>query len=157
MSKTQFTVSQLGKPCTNYKWDEETKTFSSPESYLVIDFGNINGITFNTGSGCTFNTGDDCTFNTGSGCTFDTGDDCTFNTGSGCTFDTGGDCTFTTGDNCVGIRFDVKGIIEIPAHTTIKYNGYKLAGYTKVEPVKQKVTLELTDEQLEQIKKIIGN
>ena len=38
----------------------------------------------------------------------------TFNTGYSCTFKTGSNCTFKTGENCVIIRYDVKGVIEIP-------------------------------------------
>jgi len=76
----KFSVTKNGESLSPdlYVWDEKTKTFSSEERGLVLDF--------KTGSGCTFNTGDDCTFKTGSGCTFNTGDDCTFNTGYDCKY-----------------------------------------------------------------------
>ena len=108
--EVQKRVSKNGKPLdlNLFNWDEETKTFSSSENYLVIDFNNIHCVTFTTGSVCTFKTGWGCTFKTGSGCTFKTEGDCTFKTGWGCTFKTGsgctfkteGDCTFTTGWGC---------------------------------------------------------
>ena len=150
-----FTVTQNGKPFTNYNFDEDTLTFSTTEDNLVIDFGNESHITFITGDDCTFKTGASCTFNTGDNCTFKTGHYCTFNTGDFCTFNTDFDCTFTTGYNCVGIRYDVRGIIEIPENKTIKYNDYEVPGFTYVEPEKKKVTLELTDEQLEKVKEMI--
>ena len=98
-----FTVTQSGKKLNKklYTWDENTKTFSSIENNLVLDFSDVGNCTFNTGSGCTFKTGSECTFNTGSECTFNTGSECTFNTGSGCTFKTGSECIFKTGSNCI--------------------------------------------------------
>jgi len=149
-----YSVTQNGKPLdpSKYNWDENTKTFSTKENNLVLDFLCIlnctfktgfnctfntgSGCTFNTGLNCTFNTDSDCTFNTGSGCTFNTDYNCTFNTGSGCTFNTGFNCTFNTGDNCVAIRRDVKGITEIPKNKTIKFNRYDVTGYTFVEEPK---------------------
>ena len=105
----QKRVLQNGKPLplSKFKWDEQTKTFSSGEHYLVIDFNDWYGCTFNTGSGCTFNTGYGCTFNTGYGCTFNTWYGCTFNTGSGCTFNTRYGCTFNTGYGCT---FNTRGV-----------------------------------------------
>jgi hypothetical protein len=116
--EVQKRVLQNGKPLDldKFSWCEKTKTFSSDENYLVLDFKDINDCTFTTGSNCTFDTGYDCTFNTGSNCIFNTEYDCTFNTGSNCTFNTeyyctfnteydctfntGSDCTFNTGSNC---------------------------------------------------------
>jgi len=97
-----------GKPLDldKFNWDEETKTFSSRECYLVFDFANINNCTFDTGSDCTFKTGNRCAFKTYDNCTFDTGSRCTFNTGSDCTFDTGSDCTFKTGNRCAFKTYD---------------------------------------------------
>jgi len=97
-----FSVTKNGKELDSslYTWDEETKTFSTKESNLVLNFNNLNEVTFNTGLRCIFNTGSYCTFNTGSECTFDTGSDCTFDTGLDCTFNTGSDCTFDTGLDC---------------------------------------------------------
>ena len=102
MTKPTFSVTKNGTPLDPqlYTWDEKTKTFSTTENGLVLDFRNMGGCTFKTSSGCTFDTGDDCTFKTSSGCTFDTGSGCTFQTGAGCTFDTGSYCTFQTGAGC---------------------------------------------------------
>ena len=138
----QQRVLQNGKPLDldKFEWDEETKTFSSKENNLVLDFSDLSYCTFNTGYGCTFKAGDncsfdtgyDCTFKTGYDCTFKTGDNCTFNTGDNCSFDTGDNCTFKTGGGCVATRRDVFEIIEIPVSKTIKLNGYKIKGYVVV-------------------------
>jgi hypothetical protein len=97
-----FSVTKNGKKLdpSLYTWDEETRTFSTNEDNLVLDFKTGYNYTFNTGFGCTFNTGSDCTFNTRYNCTFKTGPDCTFNTGFGCTFNTEYNCTFKTGSDC---------------------------------------------------------
>jgi hypothetical protein len=97
-----FSVTQNGRELdkSKYTWDESTKTFSTNENNLALDFFNLNSVTFKTGDHCTFNTGYNCTFNTGSNCTFNTGWSCTFKTGSHCTFNTGYNCTFNTGSNC---------------------------------------------------------
>ena len=70
-----FTVTQKGKPLSTelYTWDESTKTFSSNENDLVLDFTEIDGVTFKTGGYCIFKTGNECNFKTESGCFFKTG------------------------------------------------------------------------------------
>jgi len=100
--EVQRRVLQYGKPLDldKFKWDEDTKTFSTSENNLVLDFRGIYNVTFNTGSFCTFKTGGYCIFKTGFDCTFKTGDYCTFDTGSYCTFDTGSYCIFKTVDYC---------------------------------------------------------
>ena len=154
----QQRVLQNGKPLSldNFEWDENTKTFSSNENNLVLDFVGIDNCTFDTGSDCTFDTGSDCTFDTGydctfdtgSDCTFDTGDDCTFKTGLNCTFDTGSDCTFDTGSDCtfktgygctfdtgkgcVVVRRDVYEVIELEKDKKIKLNSSGIKGFTYV-------------------------
>ena len=62
-----FSVTRNDKPVSEdlYNWDESTKTFSSNEDGLVLDFNEYD-VTFITGSDCTFNTSSDCTFDTGS-------------------------------------------------------------------------------------------
>jgi hypothetical protein len=97
-----FSVTKNGKPLNPklYSWDPKTKTFSSNEKGLVLDFSNIDGVTFKTCSYCTFTTGNYCTFDTGYECTFKTGNNCTFNTGFKCTFKTVSDCNFKTGFSC---------------------------------------------------------
>ena len=97
-----YSITKNGKPLDKklYTIDEKTKTFSSNESGLVLDFSNEYGWVFDTGSSCTFKTGPDCTFKTSFYCTFKTSSDCTFDTGSNCIFKTGSDCTFDTGPDC---------------------------------------------------------
>ena len=51
-----------------FLWDEKSRTFSSVEDNLVLDFSDLNNCTFKTGSNCTFDTDSDCTFKTGSEC-----------------------------------------------------------------------------------------
>jgi len=100
--EVQKRISQYGKKLalSKFSWDEKTKTFSSEENDLVIDFEDQNYCTFKTGSYCTFKTGSYCTFKTSSYCTFDTGSNCTFDTSPNCTFDTDSYCTFGTGYGC---------------------------------------------------------
>ena len=130
-----YSITQNGKPLSRDKYiiDEKTKTFSSSENELVLDFGGEYGYTFKTGWYCTFKTGEDCTFDTGWDCTFNTGWYCTFKTGEDCTFNTGGNCTFKTGGYCVVVRRDVYGVIEIPEGNAIKLNGYGVKGFTYVK------------------------
>ena len=127
-----YSITKNGKPLDKklYTFDEETKTFSSNENNLVLDFSDIEGCTFDTGFGCTFKTGFDCTFKTSYDCTFDTGSGCTFKTSSGCTFDTGSDC--------VVVRRDIYEVIELKENQKIKLNGYVIKGFTILdnEPVK---------------------
>jgi uncharacterized cupin superfamily protein len=88
--------------------------------------------TFNVGPSCIFNTGFSCTFKTGSSCTFKTGYSCTFKTGSSCTFKTGSSCIFEVGENCSLIRYDVKGVTEIPTGKKIQLNDYGISGYAVI-------------------------
>ena len=55
-SQIQKRILQNGKPLEidKFEWDETTRTFSSNENRLVLDFKDMFGCTFNTGSGCTF-------------------------------------------------------------------------------------------------------
>ena len=145
--EVQKRVLQNGEPLSLdlFSWDEKTKTFSSAEDYLVLDFNSINNCTFKTSSDCTFKTGSDCTFKTGYNCTFKTGSDCTFDTGSDCTFDTGYNCTFDTGYNCtfktgsyctfktgydcVIVRRYKFEVIQPKENEIIKLNPYSVPGY----------------------------
>ena len=132
----KFSVTQLGEELSTkkYNWDEETRTFSTTENNLVLNFSGIGGVTFDTGHSCTFKTASGCTFKTESNCTFDSGPYCTFKTGSSCTFDTGSDCTFTCKEKCVCIRRDIFEIIEIPVDQKIKLSGSKIPGFVLINP-----------------------
>jgi hypothetical protein len=100
---TKFSVTKCGIPLdpSLYTWDENTKTFSTNEDRLVLDFNNVNEVTFKTGAYCTFDTGSYCTFDTSFSCVFNTGFNCTFNTGTDCAFKTGFKCTFKTYSGCI--------------------------------------------------------
>src|SRR3990167_1521641 len=136
-------ITQLCKALDKEKYviDEKSKSFSTTEDNLVLDFSDEYGWVFKTGSDCTFKTGSYCTFNTGSYCTFNTGSDCTFKTGSYCTFvtgsyctfKTGSYCTFDTGSNCVAVRRDIYEVIEIPEGKKIKINEYGTKGWKEAE------------------------
>lgn len=98
-----FLITKNGKKARRslYAWNEGTRTLSTNEDDLVLDFTGINGVTFNTGDNCTFETGFGCAFNTGHNCTFRTNRRCTFGTGYGCVFNTDNSCVFNTGKNCI--------------------------------------------------------
>ena len=81
-------------------------------------------------------------------------DDITFKTGSDCTFKTDSDCIFSTGSNCVVIRRDIFEVIKLEKDQKIKLNGYRILGYKVIEEDK-KVTIELTQSQLDKIKHLI--
>ena len=140
-----YSISQNGKQLDKklYTFDKKTRTFSSDEDNLVLDFWGLSNCTFKTGpyctfktsSGCTFNTGYSCTFDTSSDCTFSTSYDCIFKTSSDCTFDTGSDCTFKTGFNCIVIRRDIYEVIELVENQKIKLNGYGIKGFTVLDEV----------------------
>lgn len=57
-NKINFSVTKNAKPLdpSLYSWDEKTRTFSTTEDGLVLDFKGIYNCTFNTGSDCTFDT-----------------------------------------------------------------------------------------------------
>ena len=116
-------------------------------------FKTSSGCTFKTGGGCTFDTGSDCTFKTGYGCTFNTGGNCTFNTGGNCTFNTGYGCTFNTGIKCVVVDRSrcVLHPFVAPENVDFKTDNSE-RGYILVNQ-KKKITIELTDEQFESLKK----
>ncbi len=137
--EVQQRVLQNGKPLDldKFSWDEATKTFSTIENNLILDFTGTECFTFITGNHCTFKTGWYCTFKTGHRCTFITGDYCTFTTGDSCIFTTGWyctlktgyNCTITTGIYCVCIRRDVFEFFEIPEKTKIQLNEYGVKGF----------------------------
>ena len=159
-----YSISQYGKPLDKSKYtiDEDTKTFSSDENDLVLDFHNLDNCTFKTGSCCTFKAGSCCTFKAGSYCTFKTGYSCTFKTGhnctfktwSNCTFKTGNDCTFKTGNDCVVVRRDIYEVIELTENKKIKLNGYGIKGFTDMED-KEELTLKQVCKELGRDIKII--
>ncbi len=178
-----FKVTQNGNILdkNKYNWDPETRTFSTTENNLVLDFSELNGCTFKTGSNCTFKTGFNCTFKTesdcifrtgfnctfstgyncifktGSGCIFKTGFNCTFDTGSDCIFKTGSGCTFDTGEKCVCIRRDVFEIIEIPNGQKIKLNGFEIPGFEIINPIRKikidNKEIEISESSFHELKK----
>ena len=70
----QQRVLKDGKPLELdlFTWDENTRTFSTKEDHLVLDFSDLDNCTFNAKDNCSFKVGEDCIFNTGHSCTFNT-------------------------------------------------------------------------------------
>ena len=124
-----YSVTQNGKPLDKklYTFDESTRTFSSDEDNLVLDFSGIDY--------CVFTTGSYCVFTTGSYCRFSTGSYCKFTTSSYCVFDIDSGCVFTTGSSCVVVRRDVYEVIELVENQKIKLNGYGIKGFTILDEV----------------------
>ena len=146
--EVQKRVLQNGEmlPLDKFEWDEKTNTFSSNEDSLVLDFKDIDGCTFKTGSNCTFDTSSDCTFDTGSNCTFDTEYNCTFKTGS--------DCIFDTGNRCVVVRRGIYEIIETEKDKKIKLNSWNTKGFTYVDEENDKEVLSRIKEIKDELKEL---
>jgi hypothetical protein len=96
----QQRVLQNGKPLDldKFNWCELTRTFTSLEDDLVLDFASVVNCNIITGGCCTVKTGGCCTVTTGGCCTVTTRYGCTVTTGYGSTVTTGYGCTVTTGD-----------------------------------------------------------
>jgi len=142
----KYSITQYGSPLDKslYTIDEKTKTFSSKENNLVLDFSRDFDWTFNTNHFCTFTTGSNCTFNTGAYCTFDTDYFCTFNTSYS--------CTFTTKFKCVVVRRDIYEVIELKEGIKTTLNKCGIKGYTEGESLKGKtVTVEVGGKKYEAI------
>ena len=111
-----------GKPLSQskYKLNIPAKILKTRATNIVIDIGELEGWTFNTGSGCTFIAGNHCIFKTGSGCTFNVGDYCTF--------DVSTDCTIEAGDYCT-VHNNNKGDVSLGNHCTVNSGGADNATY----------------------------
>ena len=83
-----------------YDWNENTKTFSTNSSGLVLDFGELTGVTIKCGNFCTINSSDSCTINSGDFCTINSRNSCTINSGYSCTINSGYSCTINSGFIC---------------------------------------------------------
>ena len=149
----KFSVTQFGKPLdpSKYIWDESTRTFSTNESNLVLDFLDVDF--------CTFTTGSNCIFTTGYSCTFTTLDRCTFTTCSDCTFTTGSDCTFTTGSECVVVRRDIFEVHQLVEGETVKLNGWGVPGLVKVVESRDEILGKLLEKlktlDIDDLKKLL--
>lgn len=115
--EVQQRVLQNGKPLSldKFEWDENTKTFSSNEDGLVLDFKGVDNLTINCRNYCAINCGYSCTIN----CRYY----CTIN---------------PKGDECVVVRRDVYGVIELSEGKKIRLNGYGVKGY-KVNEITTKL------------------
>ena len=83
-----------------YDWNTNTKTFSSNEDGLVLDFGSLENVTIKVRNSCTINSDSYCTINSGYSCTINSGYSCTINSGFICTINSGSVCTIKCGDYC---------------------------------------------------------
>ena len=176
-NEVQKRVLQNNKPLAlnKFSWHEKTRTFSSDENNLFINFDGIEGCTFYTNSNCTFYTGShctfdtghsctfktdshctfktnfNCTFDTGANCTFDTGSHCTFNTGHSCTFNTGHSCTFDTGSHCVIVRRDKFEVIQPLANESIKICPRGISGYISQREGENAYYMDINGKRVEHI------
>lgn len=135
---SMYSITKNGK-CAKHLCviDEDHMTVSASECGIEFNFRNLDNWAFRSGDRCVFYTGDACTFTTGSNCKFFTESCCMFFTNSLCTFvtkfdcmfNTGYSCTFKVGRNCVLLRYDVRGITELPDNITILTNDRAIEGY----------------------------
>ncbi len=133
--EVQKRVLQKGEPLAldKFEWNEKAKVFSTTESNLVLDFKDVNYVTFSTGHDCTFTTGSDCLITTLYHCVITTGYHCVITTGSDCLITTGSDCLITTGSSCVVIRRDALEVIELKKGVKIMLNGWGVKGYKEIK------------------------
>ena len=141
--EVQQRVLQNGKPLSldKFEWDEKTKTFSSNENDLVLDFKGVDNLTINCRNYCTINCESFCTINCGYYCTINCRYYCTIN---------------PKGDECVVVRRDVYEIIEIPEGKKIRLNEYGVKGYKVLVKKPKKVVLTM-DEVAEKFGVPVGN
>jgi len=111
--EVQQRVLQNGKPLDldKFSWNEKTKTFSSSEDYLVLDFREINNCIIEVGSCCTVDNyiGIGCTISAGHNSVIQTGTACNIKTGSfsniqvrfGCKVSSGNNCTIHIISDCI--------------------------------------------------------
>lgn len=127
----QFRVTKFGKKLSNdlYTWNENTKSFSTNETHLVLEFYGINGVTFKTGYACSFATGHDCSFDTSHSCVFETGSRCMFNVTDACKFDTGSDCVFKAEGACI---FEVEERCSLIYNFDAAFQIYTIPPFTKL-------------------------
>ena len=157
--EVQQRVLQNGKPLPldKFKWDEKTKTFSSNEDGLVLDFKGVDNLTINCRNYCAINCESFCTIDCMSFCTINCGFSCTINCGSSCTINCRHYCTINPkGDECVVVRRDVYEIIEIPEGKKIRLNEYGVKGYKVLVKKPKKVVLTM-DEIAEKFGVDVGN
>ena len=130
--EVQQRVLQNGKPLSldKFEWDEKTKTFSSNENDLVLDFKGVDNLTINCRNYCTINCESFCTINCGYYCTINCRYYCTIN---------------PKGDECVVVRRDVYEIIEIPEGKKIRLNEYGVKGYKVLVKKPKKVVLTMDE------------
>ena len=98
----QKRVLKNGKPLDLdlFSWVEETRSFSTSESELTIDFNGLSNCTIDCGNYSTIKCGYDCTIKCGYDCTIKCGRDCTIDCGSYCAIVCGGDCIINCGRDC---------------------------------------------------------
>lgn len=129
-----------------YTFDEKTRTFSSKENWIIVDFTWRYWITFDVDDYCVIRCGDNCIVRCGSSCFIDVGSFCSVSANNHCTFLAGNNCTFSTGRYWIIRRKDVYEIIEAPINTEIKLNAHLIKWFTIVEK-KEKIKIKTEDWQ----------
>lgn len=125
--EVQSRVLQNGKPLAldKFIWNADTRTFSSQENGLVIDFAGINNCILNMGSNCSVETGNNCS------CT--TGPDCSLSTGWHCTVDAGGGGVIINNYKPIA-EIHILKAGEIVRTLPSKFKGFLINGIYKGEP-----------------------
>jgi len=110
----QQRVLQGGKPLklTKFSWREKTKTFSSNEDGLVIDFSNIDNSTIKAGWKSTITAGPYSTITAGWYSTIKAGSYSTITAGSYSTITAGWNSTITAGEYSVIVNRNVFEVIQ---------------------------------------------
>ena len=136
----QKRVLQNGKPLdlTKFEWDEKTRTFSSYEDNLVLDFLLIDGSTINAGSYSTINAGiystitagGESTINAVGGSTINAGSYSTITAGEGSTINAVGDSTITArGSDIVIVNRNIFEVILPKLDDIIQICPYNISGH----------------------------
>ncbi len=128
-----------------YDWNENTKTFSSEEDGLVLDFGSMENVTIKVRNFCTIKCGNFCTIKCGSYCTIKCGYSCTINSGDDCTIRTYWNTEIVAGKNCI-LNYIYDEICE--CYKLEEKKKYKILESGKLELIQEKTETELQIEKL---------
>ena len=128
-----------------YDWNFETKTFSSEEDGLVLDFGSLENVTIKCGNFCTIKCGWNCTINSGYSCTIKCGFGCTIKCGYSCTIRTYWNTEIVAGKNCI-LNYIYDEICE--CYKLPEQKKCKILESGKLELIQEKTETELQIEKL---------
>lgn len=151
-----------------YYWDKDYRVFITNEDNLEIDFGRWaevkiiakNNSIIKTGNNCLISAGKNNTIITGDYCVFDVYENCKISCGDGCTADVSHDCFVECQNESVVIRRDDHfEAIELNEGGKVKTNPEAMPGFKNVNGcvIINEIRYDASDEQLEEIKQILGD